>query len=80
MLGNGGAEGIRTPDPHNAIVVLYQLSYDPKPKATRTLLGSGGLSNLLPAAFGRAAEALSCAHRTGADFAWDPWATRRAGR
>ena len=30
---NGGAEGIRTPDPHNAIVVLYQLSYDPdRPK------------------------------------------------
>jgi hypothetical protein len=30
---DGGAEGIRTPDPHNAIVVLYQLSYDPiKPK------------------------------------------------
>ena len=28
---NGGAEGIRTPDPHNAIVVLYQLSYDPDP-------------------------------------------------
>ncbi len=29
-LGRGsGAEGIRTPDPHNAIVVLYQLSYDP---------------------------------------------------
>ena len=27
--GDGGAEGIRTPDPHNAIVVLYQLSYDP---------------------------------------------------
>ena len=26
---NLGAEGIRTPDPHNAIVVLYQLSYDP---------------------------------------------------
>lgn len=25
----GGAVGIRTPDPHNAIVVLYQLSYDP---------------------------------------------------
>jgi hypothetical protein len=25
----GGAEEIRTPDPHNAIVVLYQLSYDP---------------------------------------------------
>jgi len=26
----GGAVGIRTPDPHNAIVVLYQLSYDPR--------------------------------------------------
>ena len=25
----GGAVGSRTPDPHNAIVVLYQLSYDP---------------------------------------------------
>ena len=31
----GGAEGIRTPDPHNAIVVLYQLSYDPNQSATR---------------------------------------------
>lgn len=30
----GGAEGIRTPDPHNAIVVLYQLSYDPNQKRT----------------------------------------------
>jgi predicted RNA binding protein YcfA (HicA-like mRNA interferase family) len=29
ILKDGGAEGIRTPDPHNAIVVLYQLSYDP---------------------------------------------------
>ncbi len=29
MEKTGGAEGIRTPDPHNAIVVLYQLSYDP---------------------------------------------------
>jgi hypothetical protein len=28
-IQDGGAEGIRTPDPHNAIVVLYQLSYDP---------------------------------------------------
>ena len=28
-MKTGGAEGIRTPDPHNAIVVLYQLSYDP---------------------------------------------------
>ena len=26
---NGGAEQNRTDDPHNAIVVLYQLSYDP---------------------------------------------------
>jgi hypothetical protein len=26
---NFGAEGIRTPDPRNAIAVLYQLSYDP---------------------------------------------------
>ena len=25
----GGADKIRTCDPHNAIVVLYQLSYDP---------------------------------------------------
>ena len=29
MSESGGAEEIRTPDPHNAIVVLYQLSYDP---------------------------------------------------
>lgn len=29
LAKDGGAEGIRTPDPHNAIVVLYQLSYDP---------------------------------------------------
>ena len=38
----GGAEGIRTPDPHNAIVVLYQLSYDPnraaKLRVTRTFV------------------------------------------
>ncbi len=26
---NGGADRVRTCDPHNAIVVLYQLSYDP---------------------------------------------------
>ena len=26
---NGGADWDRTSDPHNAIVVLYQLSYDP---------------------------------------------------
>jgi hypothetical protein len=33
ILLGGGAEGIRTPDPHNAIVVLYQLSYDPIQRA-----------------------------------------------
>lgn len=32
----GGAEGIRTLDPHNAIVALYQLSYDPKSKAPKS--------------------------------------------
>ena len=29
---DGGAERVRTDDPHNAIVVLYQLSYDPNQK------------------------------------------------
>ena len=29
MLKGCGADRIRTCDPHNAIVVLYQLSYDP---------------------------------------------------
>lgn len=29
LPADGGAEEDRTPDPHNAIVVLYQLSYDP---------------------------------------------------
>ena len=38
---DGGAEGIRTPDPHNAIVVLYQLSYDPVPSC-------GGQSSFRP--------------------------------
>jgi hypothetical protein len=28
-LKDGGADRSRTCDPHNAIVVLYQLSYDP---------------------------------------------------
>ena len=36
----GGAEGIRTPDPHNAIVVLYQLSYDPIPDGSQSKLPS----------------------------------------
>jgi hypothetical protein len=31
-LEDGGAERVRTDDPHNAIVVLYQLSYDPNQK------------------------------------------------
>ena len=39
----GGAEGVRTPDPHNAIVVLYQLSYDPTQSAN-TLNGCRRLS------------------------------------
>ena len=34
----GGAEGDRTPDPHNAIVVLYQLSYDPIRNGTQSKL------------------------------------------
>ncbi len=28
-LKNGGAEGIRTPDPRDANAMLYQLSYNP---------------------------------------------------
>ena len=31
-LKDGGAKGIRTPDPHVANVMLYQLSYRPKRK------------------------------------------------
>jgi hypothetical protein len=42
----GGAEGIRTPDPHNAIVVLYQLSYDPNLKL-------GHSTDALPCAQGK---------------------------
>ncbi|MFM1769961.1 MAG: hypothetical protein RJA22_2490 [Verrucomicrobiota bacterium] len=41
-LSDGGAEGIRTPDPHNAIVVLYQLSYDPIRKRDRHRREPGG--------------------------------------
>src|SRR5437879_669882 len=44
ILGAGGAEGIRTPDPHNAIVVLYQLSYDPNQRRGGTLVSRSGLS------------------------------------
>ena len=40
---DGGAEGSRTPDPHNAIVVLYQLSYDPS-QSRKNLEGSSDLS------------------------------------
>ena len=43
--GSGGAEGIRTPDPHNAIVVLYQLSYDPNQKVDERLVVGTRLSN-----------------------------------
>jgi hypothetical protein len=42
MLRSGGAEGIRTPDPHNAIVVLYQLSYDPT-RSGRQFKSTGGI-------------------------------------
>ena len=38
---DGGAEGIRTPDPHNAIVVLYQLSYDPNQNGCNLVSGPG---------------------------------------
>lgn len=38
----GGAEGTRTPDPHNAIVVLYQLSYDPTPNPAAKLANLSG--------------------------------------
>ena len=34
----GGADKIRTCDPHNAIVVLYQLSYDPNQKRRKDYL------------------------------------------
>ena len=56
-----GAEGIRTPDPHNAIVVLYQLSYDPfctlllyviKPAATRKI--QSGITDCVVREFVRA--------------------------
>ena len=32
----GGADRVRTCDPHNAIVVLYQLSYDPDQSAAQS--------------------------------------------
>ena len=35
VLSDGGADRIRTCDPHNAIVVLYQLSYDPVSESGR---------------------------------------------
>lgn len=44
VFEDGGAEGIRTPDPHNAIVVLYQLSYDPIQKAAKTYWRAVSLS------------------------------------
>ena len=36
---NGGADRVRTCDPHNAIVVLYQLSYDPRQKSMFSVVG-----------------------------------------
>ena len=42
----GGAEGIRTPDPHNAIVVLYQLSYDPSQKWGKEYASTAGCQTL----------------------------------
>jgi hypothetical protein len=44
-IKTGGADRVRTCDPHNAIVVLYQLSYDPIQSArnlnTRPRLSKG---------------------------------------
>lgn len=40
----GGADRDRTCDPHNAIVVLYQLSYDPIQNARKNVDASGRLS------------------------------------
>ena len=45
---DGGAEGIRTPDPHNAIVVLYQLSYDPSRKGRKPTSQHRDVNTLLP--------------------------------
>src|SRR5439155_15674351 len=44
ILGAGGAEGIPTHEPHNAIVVLYQLSYNPNQTRGGTLVSRPGLS------------------------------------
>ena len=38
---DGGAEGIRTPDPLNAIQVLFQLSYSPTLWESDTLQTAG---------------------------------------
>ena len=61
MTKDGGAEGIRTPDPHNAIVVLYQLSYDPI-QSDEILEGGSGLSKqnsaVIPECGTRGAEPL----------------------
>ena len=41
LLELGGAEGTRTPDPHTASVVRYQLRHSPnfRPKSVRTCSG-----------------------------------------
>ena len=41
---SGGAEGSRTPDLHNAIVALFQLSYDPTVKTGGQRIGSEELN------------------------------------
>lgn len=51
-FGDGGAEEIRTPDPHNAIVVLYQLSYDPIPAGDATVGDRPTVSKSFRARFG----------------------------
>ena len=45
---DGGAEEIRTPDPHNAIVVLYQLSYDPIQLSVNLDGGGGFVKGFFP--------------------------------
>ena len=49
MMVAGGAEGIRTPDPHNAIVVLYQLSYDPSQSSPKPMEAPGDVKGILGA-------------------------------
>lgn len=45
---SGGPEGTRTPDPHNANVMLSQLSYRPWQSEYSTTLGSGTVFRAVP--------------------------------